>query len=335
MTDAPLRSISYGGGVQSTAMLVLAAQGKIDYQLALFSNVGDDSEHPASLEYVRNVAQPWAAAQGIEVLELKRRTRNGEVETLMGRLMKEGSRSLPIPVRMSNGAPGTRSCTADFKIRVIAKWLKKAGATEANPATVAIGISTDEIHRANNRRDVAWEVIEYPLLDLRLDRAACAQIIRDAGLPVPPKSSCFFCPFHRPQMWAEMRRDEPDLFEKAALLEDVLNDRRKQLQCRHAGQPAVVLDLVESGEMEDEDDEEPGREYVERRLTPGEIVACPGCKTLLTVDVAGRFPDHHKDLVYLTRFARPLREAIPVAQSSFDFGEVEGVDTCDSGQCWT
>ena len=26
------------------------------------------------------------------------------------------SRSLPIPVRMSNGAPGNRSCTADFKI---------------------------------------------------------------------------------------------------------------------------------------------------------------------------------------------------------------------------
>jgi hypothetical protein len=27
-----------------------------------------------------------------------------------------------------------------------------------------------------------------------LDRAACERSIRAAGLPVPPKSSCFFCP---------------------------------------------------------------------------------------------------------------------------------------------
>jgi hypothetical protein len=41
-----LRFFSYGGGVQSTAALVLAAQGKIDYPVFLFANVGDDSEHP-------------------------------------------------------------------------------------------------------------------------------------------------------------------------------------------------------------------------------------------------------------------------------------------------
>ena len=52
-----LKVISYGGGVQSTAMVVLAVQGRIDADVALFSNVGDDSEHPATLEYVRNVMQ--------------------------------------------------------------------------------------------------------------------------------------------------------------------------------------------------------------------------------------------------------------------------------------
>jgi hypothetical protein len=38
--------ISYGGGVQSTAMLVLAIRGQLGYQIdaALFANVGDDSE---------------------------------------------------------------------------------------------------------------------------------------------------------------------------------------------------------------------------------------------------------------------------------------------------
>jgi hypothetical protein len=39
------RVVSYGGGVQSNALLVLAAQGRIDYRTFLFANVGDDSEH--------------------------------------------------------------------------------------------------------------------------------------------------------------------------------------------------------------------------------------------------------------------------------------------------
>jgi hypothetical protein len=39
------RVVSYDGGVQSNALLVLAAQGRIDYRTFLFANVGDDSEH--------------------------------------------------------------------------------------------------------------------------------------------------------------------------------------------------------------------------------------------------------------------------------------------------
>lgn len=44
-----LRVFSYGGGVQSTGALVLAAQGRIDFPTFLFCNVGDDSEHPGTL----------------------------------------------------------------------------------------------------------------------------------------------------------------------------------------------------------------------------------------------------------------------------------------------
>jgi hypothetical protein len=108
-----LRTISYGGGVQSTALVVLAAQGVIDFPVALFANVGDDSEHPATLDYVRNVAVPWAAERGVEIHELHRQRRDGTRETLMERITKPGSRSLDIPVRMSNGAPGRRRCTSE------------------------------------------------------------------------------------------------------------------------------------------------------------------------------------------------------------------------------
>ena len=90
-----MRVISYGGGVQSTALVVLAAQGKLgQVDAALFSNVGDDSEHPATLDYVRNIAIPWAAERGLKVLELKRTMRDGTTRTLWDEITREGSRSI-------------------------------------------------------------------------------------------------------------------------------------------------------------------------------------------------------------------------------------------------
>jgi hypothetical protein len=226
-----LRVISYGGGVQSTALLVLAAQRRIDFPVFLFANVGDDSEDPATLDYLQRWAKPYAALHGIQLHELPRLRRDGSTETLYGRLTRPGSRSLPIPIRMANGAPGTRSCTAAFKIKVIGRWLKAHGATVTDPATVGIGISLDEIERVNARRAQPYETTVYPLLDADppLRRIDCQRVIHDAGLPVPPKSACWFCPFHRPATWADMRRDRPALFDRACRLEDLLNDRRRSL----------------------------------------------------------------------------------------------------------
>ncbi|MEV5690714.1 hypothetical protein [Micromonospora globbae] len=135
------------------------------------------------------------------------------------------------PGALAHGAPGTRSCTADFKIKVIGRWLKAHGASADNPATVGVGISLDEIERVNNRRAEPYERTVYPLLDHAppLRRHDCARIIAAAGLPVPPKSACWFCPFRRPATWAETRRDRPELFARACALEDLLNDRRAAL----------------------------------------------------------------------------------------------------------
>ncbi|WP_343241995.1 phosphoadenosine phosphosulfate reductase [Streptomyces sp. SID13666] len=229
----PVKAFSFGGGWQSMAALVLAAQGTLDYRTFIFANVGDDSEKPATLAYVRDHARPFAAAHGIDLTTVGRIRRDGTPETLYGRITREGSRSLPIPVRMSNGAPGTRACTGDFKIKVIGKELKRRGASRTNPATVGIGISVDEISRANNRRCEPHERIEYPLLELGIRRTDCARIIRSAGLPVPPKSACWFCPFSRPENWHDMRRDEPALFAKACDLEALLNRRRDTLGKDH------------------------------------------------------------------------------------------------------
>lgn len=231
-----VRAVSYGGGVQSTALLVLAARGEIDYPLFLFSNVGDDSEHPATLRYVREVAMPYAESNGIELVELRKKRRDGGDDSLMQRIDR-GTSTVPIPMRMSrSGAPGNRTCTWEFKIKVIAKEIKRRGATKDDPAIVALGISLEEYHRARTDSGIPYETLTYPLIDLRMDRQACLLTIEREGLPVPPKSSCYFCPYHTKRMWKDLLRNEPELFAKAVELEKKMNDRRQAL-----GKDAVWL----------------------------------------------------------------------------------------------
>jgi hypothetical protein len=223
-----IRAMSYGGGVQSTAMMVLAATGQIDYRLALFADVGRDSENPATIEYLEQHAKPYAGANGIELVELQRVKRSGSTETIMERI-RDSDRSIGIPVRMSNGAPGNRQCTQDFKIKVIAKELKRRGATKADPATIALGISMDEFQRMRSDSGIPHERLAYPLIDLGMDRQDCMNVIERAGLPVPPKSSCYFCPFHTQHAWKEQARNQPDLFAKSVALERFINERQSAL----------------------------------------------------------------------------------------------------------
>lgn len=224
-----IRSFSYGGGVQSTAALVLAARGEIDFPLFLFANVGDDSEHPETLRYVREVAMPYAEAKGIELLELHRVRRGGETQTLMERI--EGSqKSVLIPVRMGpDAAPGNRTCTADFKIKVVEKELRRRGATKEKRAVVGIGISLDEWRRAGTAEDPRspYQLREYPLIGLKVTRDRAIQIIREEGLPVPERSACFFCPFHTGHEWMRLAREHPALFERACRLEEEMHERGK------------------------------------------------------------------------------------------------------------
>ncbi|MFE2149025.1 phosphoadenosine phosphosulfate reductase [Streptomyces lavendulae] len=223
-----MKAISYGGGVQSTSLMVLAARGEIPHRDFLFANVGRDSEDPRTLDYIKRVAAPYARAHGLRLHVLHRHTA-GRRETLWERLMRPGSRSLPIPVRMSNGAPGTRSCTKTFKIDVTGLWLRKNGAHRLAPAEVGVGISMDEISRATSRRVEPYEQVTYPLLDLRMRRTDCLGLIADEGLEAPPKSACWFCPLKTLAGWSELARDRPALFGRACDLEETLNARRAAL----------------------------------------------------------------------------------------------------------
>ena len=213
---------SCGGGVQSTACLVLATQGAIPYRTFIFANVGDKAEDPLALDYINSVLKPYATLHGIEWVDVQRNRRDGSKADLWDELQKP-NRSVPIPVMMQNGAPGRRSCTVDFKILPIARWIKR----NAPGCILGKGISTDEPHRATPSRENDGYTSSYPLIELGLSRSDCLRIAKDAGLPQPPKSACWFCPYKTTDRWTEMKRENPLRFAQAVELEAHLNRKRE------------------------------------------------------------------------------------------------------------
>lgn len=220
-----MRVFSYGGGVQSNAVLVLQKRGVVHYDAFLFCNVGEDSENPATLDYVNRIARPYAEKNGIPFYELQNVKRDGTVMTIWQKAMAK-NRTVPIPAFLQSGAPGNRTCTVDFKINVVAKWTRRNGATKDNPAIVGLGISLDEYQRMRTDSGIPHERLEYPLIDLRLTRSDCRRLIVEEGLPTPQKSSCFFCPYHSLETWRNMEANEPELFRKACELEKRVNEKR-------------------------------------------------------------------------------------------------------------
>ena len=114
-----------------------------------------------------------------------------------------------------------RWCTDKFKVRVINKYVKK-------PCFSLIGFSTDEENRAKFSVENGIEN-RFPLLEYEIDRKGCADIIKQAGFPVPIKSGCYFCPFQRIGQWKLLRRKHPELFCKATALEQNQIEARKKI----------------------------------------------------------------------------------------------------------
>lgn len=248
-----LRAISYGGGKQSTALLVLAAQGRIDFDTFLFANVGDRAENPETLAYFHEHALPYAKRHGLELTELRWVTRKGEQRDLYDDLVRF-DKDIPIPVRLRSGAFANRKCTVRYKIEVVARELKRRGATVEDPAVVGVGFSTDEIERAKPGvpKQQPWTTKVHPLLDLGMTCDDCVRLVLDEGLPEPPKSSCWFCPFQAKSQWKQRRHNDPALFVKAEGVEVMLNARRGRMGKDPVGllDPRAALgDAVDFGQL--------------------------------------------------------------------------------------
>jgi 3'-phosphoadenosine 5'-phosphosulfate sulfotransferase (PAPS reductase)/FAD synthetase len=125
----------------------------------------------------------------------------------------------------SRGKIQFRTCTKDFKIRPLLQKYRKLASIKRGEkelrVTSWIGISMDEISRMKPSRD-PWVQNRWPLIEKNVSRADCKVWMRKQGYPEPPRSACYFCPFHNDHEWRRLRDEEPLEWERAVVFEKEL-----------------------------------------------------------------------------------------------------------------
>lgn len=224
--------LSLGAGVQSTALLLLAAEGRIQKpEVAVFADTG--WEPRAVYEHLDKLERDVATPAGIEVRRVKATTQRGI--GIREHLVAEDTRYFRIPTFMRrlvdrDGVPVgdserlqimQRSCTQTYKIEPIHREYRRllgsavsatgrvSGVPKGGHVVQQIGISLDEIQRAKDSRQ-KWITNSYPLLDLGWSRTDCIQYLTREGWGATEKSACIGCPFHSNTEWTRIRDTKPD-----------------------------------------------------------------------------------------------------------------------------
>jgi ABC-type branched-subunit amino acid transport system substrate-binding protein len=118
------------------------------------------------------------------------------------------------------------------------------------------------MRRGKNSKDTKDSKWWYPLRDWKWDREECEKQILAAGLPVPMKSCCFFCPAMKPEELTQLAKSSPDLVRRAIAIEDGAQARQ---EVRRAEGKKAILGLWGMGTKGVRVAKKPGawREYIE------------------------------------------------------------------------
>jgi len=182
--------VSYGGGTDSTALLIEAHRRGIRPDLILFADTG--SEMPHTYAYLP-VAAEWCAKAGFPEIQVVRwiHQKNGFVPLHVRSLQRS---------QLPSKAYGHVGCTSKWKQDpldgAVAKDPEVIAALEAG-RTVERWLGYDAREGARHaklrHKPPPWKW-RAPLFEWDIDREQCREIIAAAGLPQPGKSSCWMCP---------------------------------------------------------------------------------------------------------------------------------------------
>jgi hypothetical protein len=213
--------MSFGGGLNSTAMLVGIVERKERLDGVLFADTG--GERPDVYETVERVSE-WSQSQGYPAVTTVRWIRKrpsafaqpGTFLSLEDFCLKR--KELP------SLAYGMKGCSVKWKAQPLdAHVLQQPVAVEAvedgRKVVRLIGYGADEPHRTKRNRDTSRFTFRYPLAEWDWGRDECRDAVARAGLGEVAKSACFFCPAHSELEIAQLGRLYPDLLERALKME--------------------------------------------------------------------------------------------------------------------
>lgn len=189
---------SFGGGVNSTAMLIGMWERGMRPDIILFADTG--GEKPETYQHLEAFSC-WCERHGFPAIVTVREERFTLEEECLA------ANTLPSIVM------GRRSCSDKFKIRPQERYLKSLGISEH---VKLIGFDAGEPHRM--AVDRPWN--QYPLIEWGWYREECVQAIERNGFDVPPKSSCFFCPEMEEQEIIDLGKAHPELLLRALGMEN-------------------------------------------------------------------------------------------------------------------
>lgn len=194
--------VAYGGGVNSTAMLVEMHRRGIKPDLILFADTG--GERPETYAAVKAVSA-WCVAHGMpEIVTVKSSGKTLEQDCL-------DRSALP------SIAYGFKTCSQRWKLQPQTKYLN-AWKRKGEKYTKAVGFDAGEERRVRESTDMNctnW----YPLIEWNLWREHCEAICVQEGLP-SAKSSCFYCPSMRKHEVLTLAKEHPDLLARAIAMEE-------------------------------------------------------------------------------------------------------------------
>lgn len=193
--------VAYGMGVDSTAMLVEMSRRGMRPDLIMFADTGGEKQE--TYDYYA-VIQDWLASVGFPSLTVVRYVprdfKNWPPYYSLGEnCLTNGT--------LPSLAFGFKSCSQKWKVapqnKYCERWQPARRCWSVGwKVRKLIGYDSSPADRRRfavaNELDDPQYTYEYPLIEWNWDRERCKAEIAREGLPVPPKSACYFCPATKP-----------------------------------------------------------------------------------------------------------------------------------------
>ena len=210
---------SSGGGVQSTAIAVLIAQGKIPKpECVVMADTGREASE--TWAYNKTHVAPVLASVGLSLEIIPHSTSKNDLYhkglTLLPAFVFYGGEAFGHPEKFGRLR---NFCSGKWKCDVVTRYLLSKGYGRKRPCSQILGFSVDEERRAKLPR-CQWLIHTFPLIELGMTRADCVSVVREAGLPTPPRSSCWMCPHRQNAEWRRLREFYPDEWAQACRLDE-------------------------------------------------------------------------------------------------------------------